>query len=226
MVLYSSYTYQSRNPLKRWAHNSRFELAAELVSGDVLDYGCADGYFSRMAHDRARFINYEPYPGNAPKDGTPHLTTLAGLDRRFDCIACLEVLEHVPEAKLEEFFADVRRLLKPDGRVIVTVPVMIGPVGFLKIAMYLYSMEGHTITAAFRHLFGIMPKTRFLRDGRPNGGGELYDHEGFDYRALRRRLQREFRIVEVRSTPFRSLPAWLNSQVCFVCSGAPIAPIS
>jgi len=195
------------------AHASRFALAARFVDGDVLDYGCADGYFSKVAGDRARVTNYEPQDANAPTDGTPCLRTLRGLERRFDCIACLEVLEHVTDDKLNEFFDDVRRLLAPDGRVIVTVPVMIGPIGFLKIAMYLGRSGGYTIGSAFRHLLGVMPGARHLRrDG-------LYEHEGFDYRKLRTRLRSEFSVVEQHCSPFGALPPWLNSQVCFVCRG-------
>ena len=41
--------HQSRNPLKRLAHSSRFEIAASFIYGDVLDYGCADGRFSKVA---------------------------------------------------------------------------------------------------------------------------------------------------------------------------------
>ena len=130
--------------------------------------------------------------------------------KRFDCIVALEVLEHTPPEMVDSFFSDVLRLLKPGGRVIITVPVMVGPVGFLKILMYLGTLEGYTLTAAFRHLFGAMPKTRFLRDG-------LYEHEGFDYRALRWRVKREFGKVEQGASPFPSLPAWLNSQAVFVC---------
>ena len=210
---YASYTYRSRNPLKRLAHNSRFELAARFVAGDVLDYGCGDGHFSRLAAHRARFTNYEPLAANAPTDGTPCVTTLQGLDRRFDCIACLEVLEHVGDDKQDEFFADVRRLLAPDGRVIISVPVMIGPIGFFKIAMYLGRGGGYTLGAALRHLFGIIPQRRHARkDG-------LYEHEGFDHRKLRQRLRAEFNVVEEHCSPFGPLPAWMNSQVFFVCRG-------
>lgn len=53
---------------------------------------------------------------------------------RFDCITCLEVLEHFSEEEQEVFFADVWRFIKPGGLVVISVPVMIGKAGFIKVA--------------------------------------------------------------------------------------------
>src|SRR5215471_17019192 len=209
--LYAGQTYRSGNALRRLAHNSRFEVAAQLVSGEVLDYGCCDGHFSRIASDRAIFTNYEPMANNAPKNGIPYVASLDALNRQFDCIACLEVLEHLPDSQIDSFFQDVQRLLKPNGKVIISVPVMIGPVGFLKILLR-HSFSGHSIPMAFRHLICILPKERPIGDG-------VLEHEGFDYRVLRDRIRAVFVSVDELATPIRVLPTWLNSQALFVCRG-------
>lgn len=43
-------------------------------------------------------------------------------DDTFDCVTCLEVIEHLPEENWAIAIADMRRVLKPGGVLIVTVP--------------------------------------------------------------------------------------------------------
>ena len=41
-------------------------------------------------------------------------------DQQYDCVMCLELLEHVPVPV--ELLAEIRRVLKRDGRVVISVP--------------------------------------------------------------------------------------------------------
>ncbi len=43
-------------------------------------------------------------------------------DDTFDCVTCLEVLEHLPEKNWTSAIQEMRRVLKPGGVLIVTVP--------------------------------------------------------------------------------------------------------
>lgn len=43
-------------------------------------------------------------------------------DGTFDCVTCLEVLEHLPETNWTSAIQEMRRVLKPGGVLIVTVP--------------------------------------------------------------------------------------------------------
>lgn len=43
-------------------------------------------------------------------------------DDTFDCVTCLEVLEHLPEKNWTSAILEMRRVLKPGGVLIVTVP--------------------------------------------------------------------------------------------------------
>jgi SAM-dependent methyltransferase len=43
-------------------------------------------------------------------------------DDSFDCLTCTEVIEHVPEADRPRAFAEMRRVLRPDGRLVLTTP--------------------------------------------------------------------------------------------------------
>lgn len=43
-------------------------------------------------------------------------------DDRFDCVTCIEVLEHIPEQLRRESLAEMRRVLRPGGRLVLRVP--------------------------------------------------------------------------------------------------------
>lgn len=43
-------------------------------------------------------------------------------DDTFDCVTCIEVLEHVPAAARAKSLAEMRRVLKPGGRLVLRVP--------------------------------------------------------------------------------------------------------
>ncbi len=107
-------------------------LESELRSGDrVLDLGCGDGRFTTMidaaggqvvgmdvaeaALGRAR----RQHPGLefqlAPIDGP-----LPAADGSFDLLWASEVIEHV--ADTARWLSEVRRVLSPGGRVLLTTP--------------------------------------------------------------------------------------------------------
>jgi SAM-dependent methyltransferase len=92
----------------------------------VLDLGCADGaLFKQIAEvsgigldplltNPLQLPNAKLIPGRFPGD-IPD-----GLD--FDAVTMLAVLEHLPRAVQEELGRNCERVLKPKGRVIITVP--------------------------------------------------------------------------------------------------------
>ncbi len=51
-------------------------------------------------------------------------------DARFDCVTCIEVLEHIPAERRREALTEVRRVLKRGGRLILRTPHA-GLFGFL-----------------------------------------------------------------------------------------------
>lgn len=50
----------------------------------------------------------------------------------IDVLTAFEVLEHVIDEDLTAFIADARRVLKSSGTLIVSVPIMFGPVVLAK----------------------------------------------------------------------------------------------
>lgn len=209
---YAAGTLESRNPLRRFAHRARYRLAAELVHGSALDYGCGDGHFLRLVAGRTdERLGYDPWEYAAPKD-VPFVRDLSAVDGRFDYITCLEVVEHMSTSMVRQFWEDVMRLLKPDGTLIVSVPVLIGPAGFFKAMLYRGKEAGYTTGVALRYLVGAPP-------ARDTSEDRMFTHLHFDYRSVRSMLRDKFVHVRQVNCPFRLLPAGLNSQLFFICSG-------
>lgn len=126
------------NLLQRFWHTTRFREIGRfipLTKGKILDIGCADGTFTKVilgnskaktivgvdvlsssvAYAKKRFARSKKL---SFKVADAH--RLPFLNREFDAVFCLEVLEHVenPDVVLSE----IHRVLKNNGYVIVLVP--------------------------------------------------------------------------------------------------------
>jgi len=119
------------------AHIVRYALAAKLIRpGDtVVDCACGLGYGSAVmsAMSRgARFLAFDLDPGvidyaqaNYGHDRLSYAVgdaeALAAIpDASVDMVVSMETIEHVPD--WERVLAEFRRILKPDGRLIASVP--------------------------------------------------------------------------------------------------------
>jgi SAM-dependent methyltransferase len=56
-------------------------------------------------------------------------TALAFEDAMFDCVTVFDVLEHIVD--LDVAVAEIARVLRPGGRLVATVPVYDGPLGWV-----------------------------------------------------------------------------------------------
>jgi 2-polyprenyl-3-methyl-5-hydroxy-6-metoxy-1,4-benzoquinol methylase len=108
----------------------RFSKAAPFIERGVrvLDIGCSDGALFRYLGPRVmhgvgvdpalrrpvELATYRLIPGSF-KD---HVIT----NERFDVVTMLAVLEHLPGSDLRRLGDQCRRMLRPGGRVLVTVP--------------------------------------------------------------------------------------------------------
>lgn len=118
-------TISANNPFGYDRYGYAFEnLPAQ---GRFLDYGCGDGSFMHHCLEvkNIDFIgvdaNQELVDQNKFRlDLRPVSMPLPFEDSSFDCITMLDVLEHI--ADQEGVLADLRRVLKPEGRFIITVP--------------------------------------------------------------------------------------------------------
>jgi len=117
-----------------WAeHWHRYLFAAKFVGGKkVLDAACGEGYGSawlaRYAGSVVGLDLDQPTVTNArAKYRAPNLTFETGsvaampfADASFDCAVSFETLEHLAEQ--DEMLAELRRVLKPDGFLVISTP--------------------------------------------------------------------------------------------------------
>jgi 2-polyprenyl-3-methyl-5-hydroxy-6-metoxy-1,4-benzoquinol methylase len=131
----------------------------------------------------------------------------------FQIIFCLEVLEHVVE--LDKILDQLRYLLEPDGRLVISVPVEMGVTLAIKqAARRLTAWRGNRDYAETERytlgefLCGLMGGKVLRPIYTDPAGFRYHGHKGFDWRELRRALNAQFELVEESVTP---LP-WLPSQ--------------
>lgn len=233
-----------RDRLIAWSHRSRFELGLELArrfaGKRVLDYGSGDGTFLALldASDappaeafgvelddaqvndcRARFASRSRLRfGLIPElEAERH-------HGRYDGVVCMEVLEHV--VAVDTIIDRLWRALADDGTLIVSVPVETGlPLLVKQAARRVAGWRGigdypgtspYTVREYLASVFaGSMPHLT-----RPvygiNGPTPFHDHKGFNWMALRDRLQRRFLLERTLASPVRWTGPHLGTQAWFV----------
>jgi SAM-dependent methyltransferase len=114
-------------------HLKRYEFARpHCVGKHVLDAGCGTGYGSAFLGESARnvlgidvsgeAIDYARarYGGGNVEFVVGDLQQLERGDAEFDAVVAFEVIEHLPHP--DRFVAEARRVLKPDGVLVVSTP--------------------------------------------------------------------------------------------------------
>lgn len=113
-------------PLDRLLQRMRMRVALPHIprGGRVLDVGCADGALFRAAGSRIREgVGIDPdAPGGDPRLQRGRFPDDLRAAGPFDAITMLAVFEHFAESDRGRVVEACRRLLRPGGRVILTVP--------------------------------------------------------------------------------------------------------
>lgn len=92
----------------------------------VLDLGCSRGFYVKAMEDYTRgVIGVDISEDSLKKAVTPKveygdITNLDFAEGSFDKVYSLHTIEHLPD--LEQFFAEVARVLKPGGTAIIIYP--------------------------------------------------------------------------------------------------------
>ena len=141
-------------------------------------------------------------------------------DHSFDRIACLEVLEHMSEKEQVETLRQIHRLLTGDGRLLISVPIEIGPSAVAKnLARQLSGHPHQGVSVA-----GVVRSALCLRVERE---AVHISHIGFDHRALRRLFPAcGWEIESTVCSPWPLMGSLLNSQIFFVLRPAAASVLS
>lgn len=114
-------------------HLHRYHFARRLVAGmDVLDVACGEGYGSDIVARSAKSVvgvdiaadavahATKRYGGNNLHFVEASAAALPFGDAQFDAVVSFETIEH--HDKHEEMLSEIRRVLKPDGMLIISSP--------------------------------------------------------------------------------------------------------
>ncbi|MBD3348834.1 MAG: methyltransferase [Candidatus Eisenbacteria bacterium] len=221
--------------LVRWLHSFRYKhlrsIVAELAADAsdrplrIVEVGCAHGALFD-ALDPLFDIDYtgiDPTPEFARAarerhEGSSNFRVIAdgaenvlGGLKRPDLVVALETLEHVPTraaVRIVEAVAD----LGPD-LFVCSVPVEVGPIIWIKnlgSLLIRYNRSGRFNRDVLRRTFwaGLYQMNRVPV--------HRHGHTGFDWRWVGQTIRHEMRIREIRTLPFRFLPAGLSTNVMFL----------
>jgi cyclopropane fatty-acyl-phospholipid synthase-like methyltransferase len=220
-VSYEKQTVDNPNPIARFAHRTRLKKSKRLLmpflteSAVLLDYGCGQG---RFLHDIATDINeqtprvellgYDPYQ-SAQYDGYRIVSDPTAIAAQsVTILTCLEVCEHLTDSETQEFIDFALYALAPNGRMLVTVPIMTGPAVLLKeLSRSILFRRRSDMTGS--ELF----KAAFLGIPARRADDIKASHRGFDWRVTRQTLLKNFRCVDTEYSPLPFKIPHFQSQV-------------
>lgn len=230
---YANATTNDPNPVKRWIQRRRFVDSLRVFtrfqprpSATILDFGGGIGDLLRVIHDFSPALDcclYEPIPVLA-EQAKAHLRDLPQIEitlqlglqhwHKFDYVFCLEVFEHLPPTQTTEVIELLRRVVKPEGVIIVSVPHEIYLPAMAK-GLFRMARRYGSFDARWGNMLactmGSPPTERPIAELAP--GYPFHPHHlGFDFRALERRLRTSFQVVETWFSPLPLLGPVLNSE--------------
>jgi SAM-dependent methyltransferase len=222
---YAEMTVDAANPLVRYSHRVRMARSVNTIrrnlspKGVLVDFGAGTGLLLESVHQifpDADLIGVEPYMESLYPDSARYVTGLGDLpDCSADVISGFEVCEHLYDHELCDFLEGCRRILRPDGRLVLSVPIMQGMTVALKELNHL------RIHGATQYGIGDVCRATFgLSVARPPDPRTT--HKGFDFRQLTSKVEDYFRIESRFYSPIAGAPWFMNSQAFLIC--VPIGP--
>jgi len=147
-------------------------------------------------------------------------------DATYDVVTCLETLEHCTAPVVEVVLRDLARLASPGGRIVISVPIEIGPTFLLKLVVRKLAAWRGLSDYRYYESYSLRNATRMLFAGgntaldRPIYGAPdapSHSHFGFNWRTLRERIRTHLTIERTLYTPLGYMGGWVSSQAWFVC---------
>jgi 2-polyprenyl-3-methyl-5-hydroxy-6-metoxy-1,4-benzoquinol methylase len=149
----TKHNYYNQN---KWEFRQAINDIRKDASLRILDVGCGNGYFLDSLHVALPDVETYGYEistdlaQEARNKGLPIYTGVFpehlladGKSQFFDMICIFQVLEHVENPM--QVLSDAKKLLSPDGKIIIAVPDIDGPVGKYFRFMYM-NMPPHHVS--------------------------------------------------------------------------------
>jgi cyclopropane fatty-acyl-phospholipid synthase-like methyltransferase len=96
--------------LEKFLQDYRFSIVEKYIIGDVLDFGGNNGELEKFVNGNYTLINYDHSEMK---------------DISSDTIVCLAVIEHIEFNEVFNIFNEFKKILKEDGKIILTTPTKI-----------------------------------------------------------------------------------------------------
>jgi 2-polyprenyl-3-methyl-5-hydroxy-6-metoxy-1,4-benzoquinol methylase len=229
--------------LLAWSHQARFRFAINLVKKmkprRIVDYGCGDGTFLYLLggkgthrigidYDEQQILDCQKRYSGEIEFVTTNKFSWAP---QADVISCMEVIEHCTVQQRQEVLQNIRKLMDRDARLILSVPVEIGPTLIAKhlVRWFLaltnfpgYGYREKYTPVEFLKMVLATKNTKFTRPlySTKEANGETrswHGHKGFNWRSFRSELENDFVIESIYFTPIDFFYGLFASQVWFIC---------
>jgi SAM-dependent methyltransferase len=225
-----------------WSHRSRFDMALSLLGpspGKLIDYGSGDGTFLAMASEQVS----EGWGADLAEDqiqdcqvrladlNNLHFTTIPSLAEpshtaAYDIVTCMETLEHCTDPVIDIVLKDLARLVSAQGKVIISVPIEIGPTFLFKLVIRKLAglrglsdykgYESYSLADACRMIFATQ-NTAFSRPVYGEPDNPHHSHYQFNWRFIRKRVNDYVTVEKTLFSPLGWTGGWFSSQVWFIC---------
>lgn len=128
---YNAQYYNERVTNKSKKHMMKYLKFLRKRSLKMLDIGCAEGYYVRDAIEEgidAYGIDTSTYALENALDEVKNRISFGSLteipfgDEEFDVMTAFDVIEHIHPKDTSNAVKEMRRVLKPDGNIIITTP--------------------------------------------------------------------------------------------------------
>jgi len=166
---YSEWINQQKNKRTRMWESRLNKLQKLRPRGKLLDVGCGEGLFLRLAQDNGCYASKFASKALGTKIYCGQLHQACFADNSFDVVTMWHVLEHVENPK--SYLTEVHRVLKPHGLLILAVP---------NVNDLLMKLAYRIIKRRSLKLFSINNKEVHLYHFSPKTLRSYFDKTGFD----------------------------------------------
>lgn len=206
-VPYERQTLDHPNPVARFAHRARMRRSTRLVkpyltgSATLLDYGCGQGRFLGdlapvVAGQPVTLLGYDPHQ-SARFDGYRIVSDPDQIaPETVDVLTSLEVCEHLTASELQTFVDFAGKVLRPNGKLLVSVPIMMGPALLAKELSRSILLRRRTDYAPADLL-----RAAVMGAPTPRALDIKASHRGFDWRSTLGALRETFPLEHTEFSP-------------------------